>query len=456
MDLAAVACAIVVLAAGVALLLFHAAASRRTDRTLVWFGIFMAMYGVRLILDTPLSFQALGLRQARSDVVVTWIGYVIPIPILLYLRELETGGLRRVHTATAALVLVLGVLFITLDAVRGRPGSGETAEHVFVLLFVLGMAVTGAKRWALRQSLGRFEARLLLAGAVTFALLALNENLVAMGALPWRWSAEPLGLLALTAAVGYITVRRVRDTEASLSEVQHELDTARRIQGGLLPERAPAVAGLRLTARFLPMTAVGGDFYDYLPTETGLAVLLADASGHGVPAALVASMVKVAALAQREHLASPALALAGMNRVLSDALPRGFVTAALLHLGGDGSFTYGAAGHPPMLWLHAADARVEEVLENGLVMGQFPDAAYTERQCRLGVGDRVLLYTDGALEMSSPSGEEFGPSRLAESLQASAHQPLEAAADDLLARLADWRDAAPVSDDLTFVLAERS
>jgi sigma-B regulation protein RsbU (phosphoserine phosphatase) len=456
MDLAAVACAIVFLAAGVAVLLFHAAASRRTDRTLVWFGIFMAVYGVRLILDTPLSYRALGLSPHRSDVLVIWIGYLIPIPILLYLRELVTGWLRQAHTATAALVLILGVVFICVDAVRGRPGSGETTGHVFVLLFVLGMAVTGAKGWALRQSLGRFEARLLLAGALTFALLALNENLVAMGALPWRWSAEPLGLLALTAAVGHITVRRVRDTEASLSEVQHELDTARRIQAGLLPARGPAVTGLRVTARFLPMTAVGGDFYDYRPTETGLAVLLADASGHGVPAALVASMVKVAALAQREHLASPALTLAGMNRVLSDALPRGFVTAALLHLGGDGSFTYGAAGHPPMLWLHAAEARVEEVLENGLLMGQFPDAEYTERKGRLDVGDRVLLYTDGALEMASPSGEEFGPSRLAESLEASAKQSLEAAADHLLTRLAAWRAEAPVSDDLTFVLAERA
>ena len=108
-----------------------------------------------------------------------------------------------------------------------------------------------------------------------------------------------------------------------------------------------------------------------------------------------------------------------------------------------------------MLWLHAAEARVEEVLENGLVMGQFPDAAYTERTGRLDVGDRALLYTDGALEMASPSGEEFGASRLAESLEASANLSLEAAADELLARLAAWRAEAPVSDDLTFVLAER-
>jgi phosphoserine phosphatase RsbU/P len=171
-----------------------------------------------------------------------------------------------------------------------------------------------------------------------------------------------------------------------------------------------------------------------------------------VPAALIASMVKVALAAQAEHASDPAAVLAGMNRILHGNLERGFVTAAYIYIDGKAA-TYASAGHPPLLVWREEEGRIEEVRQESLPLGRFRRAEYRNEELRLASGDRFLLYTDGVTEALSPAGEPFGDERLREHLASSG------ALDPLLGRLAEWtgrEPGEPLDDDVTLVVAQRS
>ena len=178
-----------------------------------------------------------------------------------------------------------------------------------------------------------------------------------------------------------------------LIAIDRELDIARQIQSSILPQAMPRVSGLTIATRYRPMTAVAGDFYDFLEMDAHrIGILVADVSGHGVPAALIASMVKVAFVAQREHADSPAAVLAGMNETLCGRLAGQYVTAAYLFVDiRAGVIRYGAAGHPPMLRLTHQEGRVDEVAQNGLLLGFIGDAGYNALEQPLRDHDRFLM-----------------------------------------------------------------
>ena len=143
------------------------------------------------------------------------------------------------------------------------------------------------------------------------------------------------------------------------------------------------------------MTSVAGDLYDFLEAaDTRTSLLISDVSGHGVPAALIASMVKMAAISQRTLAAHPAQLLAGMNAALCGNTQGQYVTAACVHLDAETrSLRYAAAGHPAMLMLRSG--AVTEVAENGLLLAATTQATYSEITLPLQPGDRFLLCSDG-------------------------------------------------------------
>jgi sigma-B regulation protein RsbU (phosphoserine phosphatase) len=207
-----------------------------------------------------------------------------------------------------------------------------------------------------------------------------------------------------------------------------------------------------VAARYVPMNSVAGDFYDFLIAQDGKAgLLIADVSGHGVPAALIASMVKLAATSQREHSAHPEKLLAGMNATLCGNTQSQFVTAAYVHLDANaGELRYAAAAHPPMLLVR--DGKVLEIEENGIMLALFPDAPYTSISRELRRGDRLLLYTDGIIEAEDEKQEQFGRERLAELLQESPQLNPDETADLILSRVRSW--AAGQDDDLTLLVCD--
>jgi phosphoserine phosphatase RsbU/P len=253
----------------------------------------------------------------------------------------------------------------------------------------------------------------------------------------------------------HLVLRGIREQLAQqLLTIQKELETARQIQLSILPSEIPNIEGLDIAARYIPMTSVAGDFYDFIIVdEKHIGVLVADVSGHGMPAALIASMLKIALSAQAAHAADPAQVLLGLNQALCGKFQHHFVTAAYLYFDVQkGTVTYAGAGHPPLL-LSGGPEGVRSIEENGLFLGKFSFATYTSVVLPLKAGDRVLLYTDGIPETTNPAGIEFGTDCFKQFLETERSTSADQFADRLLAELSRWsaRGSEDQDDDITIV-----
>jgi sigma-B regulation protein RsbU (phosphoserine phosphatase) len=253
----------------------------------------------------------------------------------------------------------------------------------------------------------------------------------------------------------HLVLRGIREQLAQqLLTIQKELETARQIQLSILPSEIPNIEGLDIAARYIPMTSVAGDFYDFIVVdEKHIGVLVADVSGHGMPAALIASMLKIALSAQAAHAADPAQVLLGLNQALCGKFQHHFVTAAYLYFDVQkGTVTYAGAGHPPLL-LSGGPEGVRSIEENGLFLGKFSFATYTSVVLPLKAGDRVLLYTDGIPETTNPAGIEFGTDCFKQFLETERSTSADQFADRLLAELSRWsaRGSEDQDDDITIV-----
>src|SRR3954469_10337167 len=255
----------------------------------------------------------------------------------------------------------------------------------------------------------------------------------------------------------HLALRAIRQQLAQqLLVIQKELETARQIQQSILPESVPRMAGLDIAARYVPMTAVAGDFYDFIVLDDKrIGILVADVSGHGMPAALIASMLKIALAAQRGHAQDPARVLQGLNQALCGKFQHHYVTAAYVFVDMERrTLSYAGAGHPPLLMWGAASPGVRDVTENGLFLGMFDFATYSSVDVPLAPGDRGLLYTDGISETNNPEGAEFGSERFPQFLEAQKNGSANQLADRLLEELARWSargEGEDLDDDITMV-----
>ncbi len=230
-----------------------------------------------------------------------------------------------------------------------------------------------------------------------------------------------------------------------LVEINTELEMARQIQLSILPSSTPKIAGMDIVARYIPMTSVAGDFYDFIVVdERHVGILIADVSGHGLPAALIASMLQVALTAQARHVSEPGKVLAGLNQALCGKFQHNFVTAAYVYVDLEKNvMKYGGAGHPPLLLWRKSTGSAGQLMENGLVMGQFEEATYDSLEVPIEAGDRFVLYTDGILETSNPAQEEFGTERFMKFMETNNKLPAGPFADALLLELARWLEQPP-------------
>jgi serine phosphatase RsbU (regulator of sigma subunit) len=258
----------------------------------------------------------------------------------------------------------------------------------------------------------------------------------------------------------HILLREARaQLAAQLLALNNELEMARQIQLSILPHSIPQLPGLEIAARFLPMTSVAGDFYDFIQIDDKhLGILIADVSGHGLPSALIASMLQVALTGQAGHASEPAKVLAGLNRALCGKFTLNFVTAAYLYVDLEKNLMrYGGAGHPPVLqWRHST-GKTEKVLENGLVLGMVEEAVYNALEFPLEPGDRHVLYTDGVLEAANPSQEEFGADRFMRFIENNKHLGADQFAQTFLAELSRWSGQTAEQgqqDDITLLVVD--
>lgn len=255
----------------------------------------------------------------------------------------------------------------------------------------------------------------------------------------------------------HLVLRGIREQLArQLRAIRDELETARLIQLSILPREIPRIEGLDLAARYIPMTSVAGDFYDFLVVdEKRLGILVADVSGHGMPAALISSMLKIALAAQSAQARDPAGVLSGLNQALCGKFQGHYVTAAYALVDIERkSIRYAGAGHPPLLLRDGSAGKTREVVENGLFLGFFPQATYTAVDIPFKEDDWGILYTDGIVEMTDPSEQQFGAEQFKLFLENKRELGADTFVDGLLDELSRWSDRASgrePEDDLTVV-----
>jgi serine phosphatase RsbU (regulator of sigma subunit) len=204
------------------------------------------------------------------------------------------------------------------------------------------------------------------------------------------------------------------------------------------------------------MTAVAGDFYEFIPVDRKrVGTLVADVSGHGVPAALIASMIKVAMQSVIPCANDPQAVLRGLSRVLSAQLRGQFVSAAYLWLDVENrNALYSAAGHPPLLrWRQGKLDRIES---NGLLFGVKQECGdYPVCAMPIDAGDRFLLYTDGVTESENAQGAFFGDIRLEQLVRDNQGRPPSELSDQLLSEIRRWQPASITQqDDITLIVIE--
>jgi phosphoserine phosphatase RsbU/P len=255
----------------------------------------------------------------------------------------------------------------------------------------------------------------------------------------------------------HLGLREAREQLArQLLFINNELEMAREIQLSILPQEIPKVDGLEITARYIPMSSVAGDFYDFIKVDAKhIGILVADVSGHGLPAALIASMLQVSLAAQFGHAADPGKVLAGLHQALCGKFQRHFVTAVYVFVDLETkSMSYAGAGHPPLLLWNDSTQSTSELEENGLPLGLFSDATYSIGHIQIEPGDKVVLYTDGIVETESPSQQGFGVDLFKGFLQSNHDLRANLFADSLLDELSNWSEhprGQGQQDDITFL-----
>jgi steroid delta-isomerase-like uncharacterized protein len=250
---------------------------------------------------------------------------------------------------------------------------------------------------------------------------------------------------------------RLRVAEAQEQErIEQELQVARQIQQALLPEVVPELYGWQLAAHYNPAREVGGDFYDFLELEDGrLGLVVGDATGKGIPAALVMATTRGMLRASAQPLDSPGEVLARVNDALYPDIPSDmFVTCFYAILEPKrGTLSYANAGHDlPYLW-HGGDA--EELRARGMPLGLMPEMSYEEKEAVLREGDSVLFYSDGLVEAHDPHYEMFGFPRLR--VLISEHGKERSLVDTLLEELYSFvGESWEQEDDITLLTLRRS
>jgi serine phosphatase RsbU (regulator of sigma subunit)/predicted ester cyclase len=254
-----------------------------------------------------------------------------------------------------------------------------------------------------------------------------------------------------------LTQRRLEQEIRERARVEQELHVARRIQHALLPKAVPDLRGWEIAHHYRPAKEVGGDFYDFIDLEDGrLGLVVGDATGHGVPAALMMANTQsvLRAVAQRGG-SEPGRILAEVNEVLRTYIPPSmFVTCFYGLLDPEsGSFRYANAGHN--LPYCRQEGTAIELRATGMPLGLMPGMSYEEKEITLKPGESVLLYSDGLVEAHDPRREMFGLLRMQGLV--GTHPGGATLIDSLLAELEHFTgEGWEQEDDITLVTVRRS
>ncbi len=244
--------------------------------------------------------------------------------------------------------------------------------------------------------------------------------------------------------------------------VSREAKIAEEIHGALIAKNPPRLSDYEVETLFKPGFEIGGDHFEYFAIDDhNLGLILLDTNVRGVHAALVMASATAYVRAAAPGELSPANVLRNVNRQLAPDLPAGrYVTALYVVLNQkEGKATVASAGHLPLLVYRHAGGRLAKVNPEGIALGLDPgpvfDRSLEEGDLPIGVGDRIVVYTDGVLRIQNQEGEEFGESRFYGAVSSEAPKNSQAFVNFVGAGIDRFHLGAPQSDDITISTIKR-
>jgi len=268
------------------------------------------------------------------------------------------------------------------------------------------------------------------------------------------YSDDDLEVLMMLASQVAIIIEKVMLHEQLVEKkrLEGQLEVARQVQLELLPAQDPQLPGYDISAYNFPTEEVSGDYYDWVPIyDDQIGIVIADVSGKGVPAAILMAFLR-ASLRAATHIGyATHISMAKVNFLLWESIESNqFVTAFYGILDAQkGTLAYSNAGHNPPLLVNAA-GKGKYIDRGEQPLGMFRETRYHEYHLEFEPGDVLVLYTDGATEASSPSGEEFGRERLAEAVKRAYDRPAREMIASLQMEILEWTDNVGSNDDVTF------
>jgi serine phosphatase RsbU (regulator of sigma subunit) len=403
-----------------------------------------------LISKVGITLLASASLNETLDQIVSLVFEAVPADRCLLMMREDSGQELRVAVARLRdRVGEVGEIRVSrnvLDEVVMRGKSVLTSDAQHDPRFASGTVVLQGIRSVLAVPLG-------VADKVFGIIYA--DSPIAEG----RFTEDHLKLLTTLASVAAIRVENARLLEAQLQQerLERELQLAMEIQQRFQPTAPPIVLGYELQGISFPCYEIGGDYYDFIERDDGrLVIALGDVSGKGTAAALLMSSLHAAVHAQAGSHETLVETISAVNRYLADNIPPNrFVTLFYAELDpASGALSFLNAGHNPPLIVHAAGT-VEQLASGGLPLGIKRDAEYREGRTQLQLGDVLVIYSDGVTEAASPSGEEFGPTRLYEVVSRNIDASAAGLRDRIESALTKFSQGTQAADDITLVIVKR-
>jgi sigma-B regulation protein RsbU (phosphoserine phosphatase) len=273
------------------------------------------------------------------------------------------------------------------------------------------------------------------------------------------YSVDDLDVLMMLASQVAIIIEKVMLHEQLVEKkrLEGQLEVARQVQLELLPAQDPQLPGYDISAYNFPTEEVSGDYYDWVRIyDDQIGIVIADVSGKGVPAAILMAFLR-ASLRAATHIGyATHISMAKVNFLLWESIESNqFVTAFYGILDAQkATLAYSNAGHNPPLLVNAT-GKGKYIDRGEQPLGMFRETRYHEYHLEFEPGDVLVLYTDGATEASSPSGEEFGRERLAEAVKRAYDRPAREMIASLQMEILEWTDNVGSNDDVTFFVIKR-